>query len=77
MDAKQVETFCDAAARLLPALGAYASTEAGKRTPGDDAPVRLLARGGRRDQHGVDGSPAHGPAPGTADADAANTTAVT
>ena len=30
------------AAQLLPALGAYASTEAGKRTPGDDALVRQL-----------------------------------
>ena len=42
MDAKQVETFCDATAQLLPALGAYASTEPGKRTPGDDALVRRL-----------------------------------
>ena len=33
MDANQVKTFC-AAAQLMPALGDYASTEAGKRTPG-------------------------------------------
>ena len=30
------------AAQLLPAVGAYASTEADKRTPGDDALVRQL-----------------------------------
>jgi hypothetical protein len=29
-------------AQLLPAVGAYASTEADKRTPGDDALVRQL-----------------------------------
>jgi hypothetical protein len=42
MDANQVKTFCDAAAQLLPALGAYASTEASQRTPEDDALVRQL-----------------------------------
>lgn len=42
MDAGQVKTLCDAAAQLLPQLGAYASQDTTKRTAEDDALVRQL-----------------------------------
>ena len=42
MDATQIKTFCDAAARLLPQLGDYASVDAAKRKLEDDALVRQL-----------------------------------
>jgi hypothetical protein len=42
MDFNQVETLGAAAARLLPALVAYASVEASQRSPEDDALIRQL-----------------------------------
>jgi hypothetical protein len=42
MDAAQVKTFCDTAARLIVPLGTYAGTEVDDRSPADDALVRQL-----------------------------------
>lgn len=42
MDARQVTTFCDAAAQLVPALVQLASTDPAQRSPEDDAMIRQL-----------------------------------
>ena len=42
MDSGTVETFCDAAVQLLPALVDYASVDADKRKSEDDAMIRQL-----------------------------------